>query len=507
MQVELVGISKRFAGVQALSDVSLTVRSGTVHGMVGENGAGKSTLGKIIAGLIEPDAGVLSIDGMERSSFRSPREALLNGITMITQEQALELPRTVAENVLLGIEPSRGGFLTRSVLRRRFESVIAEGAFEELALAADVPVRSLRISTRQKVEIARALARNARMVIMDEPTAALGAGDVDELLENVKALRARGITVVYISHNLGEVLEVADEITVLRDGHMIQSTTTEGQRPDTLVSTMLGRPASLAFPEKQEPPPDSAVELEVVGLHRPPMVKQVSLQVRRGEIVGLAGLVGSGRTEMVRAIFGADRPVSGSVTLGGARVGIKSPRAAIRNGIVMLAESRKEQGLFLTRAVKENVTMAHLAEFARAGLVMSRPERKAAGAVARDLDVKTPSIRTPVSELSGGNQQRVLFARWLLKTPRVLIVDEPTRGVDVGAKRAIYDLIVNLAAAGMAVLLVSSELEEVVGLSHRVLVVRDGRIVGEFAGEAVEEAPVLAAAFGTGNNIVENTDE
>lgn len=263
---------------------------------------------------------------------------------------------------------------------------------------------------------------------------------------------------------------------------------------------MLGRPASLAFPDKVLPPSDSPIELEVIGLDRPPMVKEITLQVRRGEIVGLAGLIGSGRTELVRAIFGADRPDAGTVMLGGEPMELMSPRSAIKSGLVMVPESRKDQGLFLTRSVKENLTMAYLADFARGGVIMPGLEKAAAASAARKVEIKTPSLRVPVNELSGGNQQRVLFARWLLKTPRVLIVDEPTRGVDVGAKRAIYELIVGLAASGMAVLLVSSEMEEVLGLSHRVLVVRDGRIVGEFTGAELKEAPVLAAAFGTGSN-------
>jgi ABC-type sugar transport system ATPase subunit len=259
---------------------------------------------------------------------------------------------------------------------------------------------------------------------------------------------------------------------------------------------MLGRPASLAFPPKQPPPPDSPVELEAVGLERPPVINDVSLSVRRGEIVGLAGLVGSGRTELVRAIFGADKLHAGVVHIKGDRVDRMTPRVGIRKGLVMLPESRKDQGLFLTRSVRENLTMAYLADFTKAGVVMTGRERKAAIRTTRDFDIKAPSLRAPVNQLSGGNQQRVLFARWLLRTPRILIVDEPTRGIDVGAKRAIYELIVDLAASGMAVLLVSSELEEVLGLSHRVLVIRDGRIVGEFQGESLREAPILAAAFG-----------
>lgn len=500
MHLELLEIDKRFAGVQALSGVSLHVERGSVHGLVGENGAGKSTLGKIVAGVIQPDSGTIRVAGSDPIRFRSPREALAHGITMIAQEQALEEKRTVAENVLLGMEPRRRWFISRKALNRRFSHIAQTAGFPELARSADQILGSMRVSERQKVEVVRALARDAELVVMDEPTAALAADHVEKLLETVRSLRDAGITIIYISHHLSEVLEVADTVTVLRDGRLIRTGPSAEESPESLVGAMLGRPADLAFPEKSPPPLDAPLVLSVQGLMRPPLVNDVSFEVRAGEIVGLAGLMGSGRTELVRAVFGADRPDSGAVELKGRPVSHRSPRHAIRSGIAMLPESRKDQGLFLLRSVKENITVPYLQQFARMGVLAGGREQVAAESVVRDLDVKTPSLRTRVSALSGGNQQRVLFARWLMKTPSLLMVDEPTRGVDVGAKRAIYELIVSLAAQGMGVLLVSSELEEVLGLSHRVLVISDGSITAEFEGTEITESTVLSAVFMTEDN-------
>ena len=356
---------------------------------------------------------------------------------------------------------------------------------------------SLRVSDRQKVEILRALARHAQLIVMDEPTAALPSEDAKVFLETVRALRDRGITILYISHYLQEVLAVSDSVSILRDGHLIRTASAADETPESLVAAMLGRPGDLAFPTKTFPPETAPVVLSVRGLARPPGVNGVDFEVREGEIVGLAGLIGSGRTEIARAITGADRPTAGEIRLGGELLDLRSPRDAIDRGIALLPESRKDQGLFLRLPVRDNITLSHLADLTSFGILRPGREKAEATKSVDRLAVKPASLKSKVATLSGGNQQKVLFARSLFLRPRVLVVDEPTRGVDVGAKRSIYELIVALAEEGLGVVLISSELEEVIGLAHRVLVVREGRIVKELIGDAIEEEAVLQAAFAT----------
>jgi ABC-type sugar transport system ATPase subunit len=330
---------------------------------------------------------------------------------------------------------------------------------------------------------------------MDEPTAALPSTDAAQLLRIATGLRERGITVIYITHRLAEVMSIADQVTVLRDGRVVTTSPIASVTPEAIVTAMLGRPSDLTFPVRHPVPADAPVVLEVRGLARRRVVNGVDFVVRAGEIVGLAGIVGSGRTEIARLIFGADRRTAGTVLLEGRAVSFRSPREAIASGVVLLPESRKEQGLLLARSVKENITLPHLGRFSRLGFLAAGRETSDAAEAAARFEVRTPGVGARVATLSGGNQQKVLFARSLLRRPRLLIVDEPTRGIDVGAKRAIYELIDQLAASGMAVLLISSELEEVVGLSHRVLVIRDGGIHAELAGEAISEGSVLGAAL------------
>ena len=492
MNVEFRGIVKRFDRLQALTDVSFTIESGTVHALVGENGAGKSTLMRILAGAERADAGEISLDG-RLVNHRSPRDALMDGITIIAQELALEPDRTVIENVFLGIESRRLGLLDKREMRRRFKELVTKARF---SVPPDLLVRRLRTADQQRVEILRALARDARLIIMDEPTAALTSDEADRLLNLVLELREDGKTIVYVSHSLKEVLAVADTVTVLRDGRHVRTGAAAEESPQLLVSAMLGFAKELGFPDRKTRPSEGATILSVRHLSRPPLFTDVSFDVRAGEIVGMAGLVGSGRSEVARAILGVDPPRAGSVEMSGRRMGRHTPRDSIQAGLAMLPESRK-QGLLLRRSIKENVALSHLNQLSRYGVIRTGEERRRTTEIVRRLDVKAPDVNVRISTLSGGNQQKTMFAKCLVERPAVLVIDEPTRGVDVGAKHAIYQIIDSLARDGMGVLLISSEIEEILGLSDRVLVMRNGRLVAEFAGEDANENAVLAAAFGT----------
>ena len=488
--VELAGVSKHFGAVRALDGVSLSIARGSIHALVGENGAGKSTLGRIVAGVLAPDEGRLLFDG-EEVALRSPREALLRGVAAIAQEVSVVPQLTVEENVFLGAEPRGGGFVSRRGLRRRYEQLAETAGFH---LPATAPAGRLAPAEQQKVEILRALARDAELIVMDEPTAALGAEETAQLHEIVRSLAGAGRTVLLVSHFLREVLTLADTVTVLRDGRVVRTAPTAEQTEDSLIHAMLGRSLTAAFPPKKTPPADAPAVLTVRDLHAP-RVEGVSLTVHAGEIVALAGLVGAGRTELARAVFGAERPTAGSVQMAGGDELSGGPRARLRAGVAMIPESRKEDGLLLGRSVTENVSLASLGSVSRYGFVRRGAERRRTREALERWTVRADGPGAPASSLSGGNQQKLLFARMLLCGPTVLVADEPTRGVDVGAKRAIYDLLVSLADDGLGVLLISSELEEVLGLAHRVLVMRAGRIVSELRGEQMTESAVLAAAF------------
>jgi ribose transport system ATP-binding protein len=489
--VELADVSKHFGAVRALDRVSLSIARGSIHALVGENGAGKSTLGRIVAGVLAPDEGRLRLEG-EEVALRSPREALVRGVAAIAQEVSVVPQLTVEENVFLGVEPRGAGFVSRRALRRRYEQ-LAETA--GLRLPAAAPAGRLAPAEQQQVEILRALARDAELIVMDEPTAALGAEETARLHAIVRSLAGAGRTVLLVSHFLREVLALADTVTVLRDGRVVRTAPAAEQSEDSLIHAMLGRPLTAAFPPKRAAPADAPAVLTVRDLHAP-RVEGVSLTVHAGEIVALAGLVGAGRTELARAVFGAERPTAGSVEVArGDALSGGGPRARLRAGLAMIPESRKEDGLLLGRSVTENVSLANLSAVSRYGFVRRGAERRRTREALERWTVRADGPGAPASSLSGGNQQKLLFARMLLCGPKVLVADEPTRGVDVGAKRAIYDLLVSLADEGLGVLLISSELEEVLGLAHRVLVMRAGRIVSELRGEQMTESAVLAAAF------------
>ena len=495
VHVELQDVSKSFGGTHALEGVSLAIGHGSIHALVGENGAGKSTLGKIIAGVHLPDHGQLLLAG-EPVRFRSPRDAISRGVILIAQELAIVPLLTVAENVFLGVEPRRVGFQNRRELRRRYTELAASVGFE---LDGDSHVGSLRTADQQKVEIMRALCREAQLIVMDEPTAALSRADAKALHVVSRQLARSGTTVVLVSHFLSEVLELADEVTILRDGRLVQDRVRRrADRGLAAIQAMLGRSLDATFPPRRPVPADAPVVLSVRGLTAPG-VNDVSFDLRAGEILGLAGLVGAGRTELARAVYRANQAGAGTVSMVSAagRTSVTgTPRLAMRAGLAMIPESRKEQGLLLGRSVSENVTLSSLAQLSRAGVVRPRPERRAVRDVLTRVDVRGGGPAVVASALSGGNQQKLLFARSLLRDPRVLIAHEPTRGVDVGAKRAIYELLASLTGSGLGVLLISSDVEEILGLAHRVLVMRAGRIVAELTGDEATEAAILGAAFG-----------
>jgi ABC-type sugar transport system ATPase subunit len=500
--VEARGIAKRFGGAQALDGVDLALARGEVHCLVGENGAGKSTLGRILSGVVRPDAGRLIVDGRD-AEYDAPRAALRDGITIVEQELALAPAMTVAENVLLGLRRRDlvGETGRRAILRggagRRFVAELSRRY--DLDLDVDRRVESLPIAEQQKVEILRALGRRARLIVMDEPTARLDADAARNLLRIIRSLAAAGTTVVYVSHFLEEVLEVADTVSVLRNGRLVQTGPAAASSPQDLIHAMLGRQVDLAFPPKRPAAADAAPTLSVRGLSggAPVAVRDISFDVRAGEVLGLAGLVGSGRTELARLIFGAERPTGGSIRVdGGAGRFVSSPARAIEAGIAYLPESRKDLGLFMQMSVTRNVTLPALARVSRGRLLSRRAERRETLNVLARLRVQPADPRRAVGTLSGGNQQKVLFGKWLWHGPRVLIADEPTRGVDVGAKFAIYELLGELAERGMAIVLISSELEELVGLAHRVVVMSRGAQVTTLEGDDVREDAILRAAFG-----------
>jgi ribose transport system ATP-binding protein len=493
--LELEGIGKSFPGVRALDGVSLCLARGEVLGLVGENGAGKSTLGRILAGIQSADAGVVRLEG-EVVSFDSVRAALDRGVVLIHQELNLAENLDAAANVLLGRELRRG-WLPGGI---DFEAERREAARWMAAVGLDVDPRTiveeLPIGQRQLIEVAKALSVDARVLIMDEPTSSLSEPEVERLFEVVRSIAARGVSVIYISHRLREIEELCDRVLVLRDGRSVGELGAGEISRAALIPLMVGREiTSLRGGAAVEP---GEAVLEVRGLrgavHAEP---GVDLLVRAGEIVGLAGLVGAGRSELLATVFGVEPALGGSVLVGGVPMGLGDPRAAMDAGVALVPEDRKQQGLVMEMSVRENTTLATIARDASAGFMDTEREVvRTADAIER-LAIKTPSAEQEVRLLSGGNQQKVVIGRWLATEPRVLLMDEPTRGVDVGAKQEIYRLIEGLAADGMGVLFASSEMEEVLGLADRVLVMHEGRLVGEVTGEEMTEETVMQLATGS----------
>jgi rhamnose transport system ATP-binding protein len=498
--IELRDIGKQFPGVRALDGVSFDVLPGEVHALLGENGAGKSTLIKIMTGAYHPDQGTILMEG-EPIQIASTRQAQERGVAAIYQELSLYPDLTVAENIFMGHQPrTRMGLIDWHAMERRARAILHDLDADRLDPLQKIG--GLSVGNQQRVEIAKALSQNARILIMDEPTAALTQHDVDQLFAIVRRMRERGVAVIYISHRLEEVFLLADRVTVLRDGQVVGTRLVRETSQPELIRMMVGRTLDALFPKQDAP--IGAPALHVRDLSYGRTVRGVSFELRRGEIVGMAGLVGAGRSEMAHVLFGITPAESGSVTVDGRTVPIRSPRQAMELGIAYVPEDRKHEGLILPMSVRENTTLAILRRLAHAGFVDQRAERKITGEYVEKLRIRTPGIAQLVRNLSGGNQQKIVIAKWLAREPKVLILDEPTRGIDVGAKAEIHRLMSALAQQGLAILMISSELPEILGMSDRVLVMRQGRIVGEFTREQATQEAIIGAAMG--NDRIENEE-
>jgi len=471
--LQMRGIDKSFPGVHALRGVDLTVHAGEVVALLGENGAGKSTLIKILAGAHTPDVGTISVDGVARH-IANPIDAQRAGIGVIYQEFNLVPGLTARENIFLGREHSRAGFISGRDEARR-----ARELFERIGVPVpiDVPCGRLTVAQQQIVEIAKALSLDARIIVMDEPSATLTPQEVAHLFVIIRELKSQGIGVIYISHRLDEIDAIADRVTVLRDGQHIGTRPAADVNREQLIEMMVGRKIDNEFPKHASE--IGAARLVVKDLRRGEAVRGVSFEVRRGEVLGMTGLVGSGRTETARLIFGADKRDAGTITLDGKTLDIRHPRHAIRHGVCLLTEDRKSQGLVLNQSVRDNFALPNLPRFATAGWINQRHERERFAGYVDSLSIKVPHQEQLAGHLSGGNQQKVVLAKWLERDAEVIIFDEPTRGIDVGAKYEIYLLINELAQRGKAILMISSELPEVLGMSDRVLVMHEGRVTGE----------------------------
>ena len=488
--LRMTGIGKSFLGVRVLHDVDLDLHAGELHALVGENGAGKSTLMKVLAGVHRPDTGRIELDGAQ-VSFEHPVRAQRAGLATVFQEFNLLPERTVAQNVFLGREIRSRGMVDDRAMENATAALLEDLGLE--GISPHSKVRHLSVAEQQVVEIVKALSHDARVISMDEPTAALADHEVEVLYRIIARLRERDVGILYVSHRLKEIFDLADTITVLKDGHRVDTLAATDTRPADLVRKMVGRPISSVFPAPLEPHGDHVgeVRLSVSGGGNT-RLEGIELRVRGGEIVGLAGLQGSGRTEIAHALFGIDRFTRGEVHVDGRRIDPRSPRQAVRAGVALVTEDRKAQGLLLNQSVLAN---ARLVLDAVSPFGSGRRARRIPGLLSSLELVAHGGHGQEVGYLSGGNQQKVVLAKWLATDPGVMVLDEPTRGIDVGAKQAVYTLMRELAASGVAILLISSELPELIGMSDRLVVLDDGRVAGELPGEATEEA-VMALATG-----------
>ena len=492
--LECKGISKAFGGTQALKDVQLHVRPGEVHALLGENGAGKSTLMKIVIGLYHQDSGTMVFDGKPYQA-RGPVDAINSGISMIHQELNPEPHLTIAESIFLKREDHTGIFLNKRKQNERTQKILDDFGFP---YPADTLIRNLKLADVQMVEIIRAVSTNAKMIIMDEPTSSLDEQETQHLFRVIRDLKAKGVAIIYISHRMAEIYEICDSVSVFRDGEFIGTSALKDVTNDDLIAMMVGRRVKNQFPKVECPIGDVVFKAEHLSGDG---FEDISFEVHAGEILGFSGLVGSGRSETMRAIFGMDPIKSGTMYLNGQVFNRKNPGDSIRKGVCMVNEDRKGFGLCLHRSIRENTSLPSLPERQKGLLINQAREKKEVEEVSKTLLLKAASIEHTAYSLSGGNQQKVVIAKWVMAAPKLLIMDEPTRGVDVGAKAEIYSLMSRFAAEGMAIIMVSSELPEIMGMSDRVLVYHEGRISGEYSrkdivsGEVTQEV-ILSSAFG-----------
>ncbi len=492
--LELVEITKTYPGVVALDGVSLSVAPGEVVGLVGENGAGKSTLMKVLGGVTEPTAGIIRLDGVDRQSL-SVADSMQAGIAFVHQELNLFDNLDAAANVFIGREPRYGGplrLIDRGELRRRVQPLLDRLAVD---FGPDTPVSNLSLAQMQLLEIVKALSLDARLVIMDEPTSSLTLTETERLLKVVGELKAQGVSVIFISHRLNELSQCADRVVVLRDGRMVGELGAGEITHAAMIRLMIGRDLKSLYIRPARPPGEAA--LDIVEFHTNTYPEQaVSLSVRGGEILGLAGLVGSGRTELARAVFGIDQRISGTLKLNGEPIVISSPRLAISRGLYLVPEDRKRSGLVLDFDITRNISLPDLGSYAHTALINGSAEAESAAAQKTRLNIRAPGVDTIVGSLSGGNQQKVVLAKWLAMRPQVIIFDEPTRGIDVGAKNEIYEMLRALADSGVAILMISSDMEEVIGVSDRIAVMHEGAVSGFLERDQFSEHNVLHLAVG-----------
>ena len=492
--LEMHGISKEFPGVKALDNVDLVVRPGTVHALMGENGAGKSTLMKCLFGIYAKNSGTITLDGRE-IDFKSSKEALENGVAMVHQELNQALTRSVTDNLWLGRYPKVGGIMvSESIMRRRTQEI-----FQELDIHVDPKaiMSTLPVSQRQMVEIAKAVSYDAKIIVFDEPTSSLTEVEVEHLFRIINMLRDKGCGIIYISHKMEEILRISDDVTIMRDGQWVATRPAAELTMDEIIRLMVGRELTSRFPPKSNKPGDVILDVQHIS-GRYTRLKEASFQLRKGEILGIAGLDGSGRTEVLENLFGVMTREGGSIKLHGREIQNRTPREAIKNGFALLTEERRATGIFGIRNIRENTVISNLKNYLLGGFCLSDKKMKTdTDWSIQAMRIKTPSQNTEIRSLSGGNQQKVIIGRWLLTKPEILLLDEPTRGIDVGAKYEIYQLIINLANEGKGIIMVSSEMPELLGVCDRILVMSGGRLAGEVnaAETSQEEILTLAAKY------------
>ena len=489
--LEMRGITKEFPGVKALDGVSLTVRPGTVHALMGENGAGKSTLMKCLFGIYSKDSGTITLDGRE-VNFKSSKEAMENGVAMVHQELNQALTRTVTDNLWLGRYPKVGGIMvSESTMRKRTKEI-----FDQLEVHVDPKaiMSTLPVSQRQMVEIAKAVSYNAKVIVFDEPTSSLTETEVEHLFRIINMLRDKGCGIIYISHKMEEILRISDDVTIMRDGQWVATRPASELTMNEIIRLMVGRELTNRFPPKDNVPGEAILEVENLS-GKYTRLKEASFQLRKGEILGIAGLDGSGRTEVLENLFGSMTKGSGTIRLHGKEIKNRNPRESIKNGFALLTEERRATGIFGIRDILDNTVISNLKSYLIGGVCLSdKKMREDTDWAIQAMRIKTPSQKTQIRSLSGGNQQKVIIGRWLLTKPEVLLLDEPTRGIDVGAKYEIYQLIIDLAKEGKGVIMVSSEMPELLGVCDRILVMSGGILAGEVDAKNTSQEEILTLA-------------